>query len=411
MSKLVKRLQYLYAWLKVRAYFKWWNYRISRIKDAIRATHLCIAYIAMLKNSNPIYSSKDFRTLCVLGAFLYCDQPIVEMDAKLYEKNKKFVDGVINDIESVEICSRYRIYSLRLRLMQARLVGAEARVLKIEELLKKRAKDEQELKDPSWVEFEPLYEKLKTECRALSREVDDRLAYKLDFSLQHLALLVGLLSPFFLISGYIYDHYFLGHFGLDTSQYFSISDYLSSSIEQIRSCFISAILAIGSMYLGAHHGSLQTSDVRQQEHRSWNRMLAFTNLVTALALIVNYFIPSPAFPFLISLAIYVLAYDFLPYIAERFFIDKRKALFLLMFFVVFSASMYSAIGASIYAVEHKTQLGVTTAYESDIDLSKFVLLSANSSYLFFYDAEQHKVLVLPRSAIRSYVVTTASHAD
>ncbi|MDA8001194.1 MAG: hypothetical protein MPL62_07880 [Alphaproteobacteria bacterium] len=64
----------------------------------------------------------------------------------------------------------------------------------------------------------------------------------IDLELKDFAPIAPIPSAFFVISGYVYTSIVYGYFGIDASQFFTLSDYLAGSINQIWSA-LSAIAA------------------------------------------------------------------------------------------------------------------------------------------------------------------------
>jgi len=73
---------------------------------------------------------------------------------------------------------------------------------------------------------------------------------KISLSATQLVAGITLVSTVFIVTGYLYINYFLSSFGVNVSLYFSLTDYLASSIENIQSVAVSAIVGTISVLFG-----------------------------------------------------------------------------------------------------------------------------------------------------------------
>lgn len=79
----------------------------------------------------------------------------------------------------------------------------------------------------------------------LERERDRiEKAPKLEITSQGTAIVITLFSVLFFITGFIYNQIFLGYFGIDLSNFYSIADYLSSSASKIYYALLSVIASL-----------------------------------------------------------------------------------------------------------------------------------------------------------------------
>lgn len=94
----------------------------------------------------------------------------------------------------------------------------------------------------------PQIEKLKRKAARLARisaeAIRDREAYQIQIDHNDVVVFLAVATPVFFISGYVYNLIFLGYFGIDVSLYFGLSDYISSSVDQIRFSIVGAIASI-----------------------------------------------------------------------------------------------------------------------------------------------------------------------
>ncbi|MDP2854509.1 MAG: hypothetical protein Q8O28_09745 [Smithellaceae bacterium] len=77
---------------------------------------------------------------------------------------------------------------------------------------------------------------------------------KIHFSSQLVTFLFAVISMMFLLTGYIYNKYFLGYYNIEVSYFFSSGDYLSTCVDKFYISGTSVLLALISMIIGGYIG-------------------------------------------------------------------------------------------------------------------------------------------------------------
>lgn len=66
----------------------------------------------------------------------------------------------------------------------------------------------------------------------LRKQLAERSAFKMEFSVAGISSGIALITTIFVVSGFLYIHYFYRRMGVDVSNFFSVADYLAASVEQ-----------------------------------------------------------------------------------------------------------------------------------------------------------------------------------
>ena len=108
----------------------------------------------------------------------------------------------------------------------------------------------------------------------------------------HVGFAVSLFSSIFLISGFAYNRIFFGQLGIDVSDFFSITDYLASSIDMLASTLIST--SIGMMFFWWGVSSAVNNYLHEEQFETMNRKVDYagyfllTNVIICTIGIVTY---------------------------------------------------------------------------------------------------------------------------
>jgi hypothetical protein len=228
--------------------------------------------------------------------------------------------------------------------------------------------------------------------------ISDREAIKISLSFGDATSLITVISSFFLVSGYLYNHFLLGQFGIEVSKYFGLSDYLASSIDGISYSAYSAGLGLLSYFLGMHSASRKSVlQIRHEKTRKEYWLYAIPVILIAGA-VLGYIKNLETFYDSIYMLIILAALYLMPIVARKYFEEPRRALFLLIFVASFSALMFASVGKTVFKLrnyEFPNLNPYEVHFTEHISLKEkeFIILAGNSEYFFFLDKDRKVIVV------------------
>jgi hypothetical protein len=236
----------------------------------------------------------------------------------------------------------------------------------------------------------------------------ERSALKIDVTLSELSTLLGLVSAVFLISGYLYTHYFYSLFKVDISLFFTVSDYLAASIERIKYAAIAAGVGLFSLMLHLRSMSmesraqLKTTRTRRLREVKFFRALGIAALLAAIA---GAYFGRPDYG-MMRLAVAILAGWSASLFGEKFF--KRPlpvtagAIATLTFIgnVVIDAYQHRD---DVLKNARSSALAARVHLKSKIfeGQEKSALIGANGNYIFLLDPHSNAIHAVPRDKVDS----------
>lgn len=244
----------------------------------------------------------------------------------------------------------------------------------------------------------------------LRKELAERSALKMEFSIEGISGSVALVSAVFVVAGFLYVHYFYRRMGVDVSLYFSASDYLAASVEQIRAGAFAAAYALVVFALGIRAGSLRSrlhirAAAATRRREGW--FIGFFTLVLCGTSAYSIYLGKPDFSQL-RMAGLVLAYWLADYIAGAFFKNHLVAMTAIVATMVFGVN----VGVSAYERSEQLLCGKDEApYKHRVhfkDTSPAVtgeLFGANGSYYFIYARDKGVTHVVPRDRVAQIDIT------
>lgn len=244
----------------------------------------------------------------------------------------------------------------------------------------------------------------------LRKELAERSALKMDFSIQGISGAVALVSAVFVVAGFLQVHYFYRRMGVDVALYFSASDYLAASVEQIRVGAFAAAYAIAVFAFGVRAGSLRSRSQTRAQANTTRRegwfIGAFSTLLCGMTA-YSVYIGKPDFSSM-RWAGLIISYWVADYIAGAFFRNRLVAT------AAIAATFVFGVNVGIGAYEHSERL-LTGSDKPDVnqrvhfkDLSPPIsgeLFGANGSYYFIYARSSGITHVVPRDRVAQIDVT------
>ncbi len=254
--------------------------------------------------------------------------------------------------------------------------------------------------------------KLKKRLWVIRAELAERSAIKLDIHVSDLTGLIGIVSALFVISGFLYTRILLGAFGIDVSLFFSLTDYLAASIEQLRYAAISSAIGIVVFVFGMRHGSMRSrfeNELLSAQRKREGRWISFFLIITAMHIAWGQYINTPLFDEMLLLGV-VGSYWIAGKISKMFFVRPLPALVSFIALFTFATNF----GVSIYRQVHdlniekwngRDSLKISFKRPLPVAPSSLVMIAANNNYIFALSKENKLAYVIPRDDLSLVEIT------
>ncbi len=193
------------------------------------------------------------------------------------------------------------------------------------------------------------------------------------------------LSATFLVSGYLHVHVLYGHFGVDVGDFFHVTDYVSSSIDQLRHAAVGML----GWLLGAQPWQTASPAVSVYRHeRFWQGSItSWLTIVAFVALVALSYAPGDeGFQLLRWMPLIAISIAYVPVVLlSRRFHGTGVMIFLAVFTIGFTSSLLG--GAHLRIAEVKDNPGsafVVHTAERTYTHHSWSIIGGNSRYLFLY---------------------------
>jgi hypothetical protein len=255
--------------------------------------------------------------------------------------------------------------------------------------------------------------------RRLEREILRNKYYsqisKIDLSPQVVTYVFSITTTIFLLTGYTYNRVFLGYFDIDVPVFFSVGDYLSTSVDKIYFSVISVLIGLVYSLFGGYVESismieddyLEKTSRRKTRRTVYNLSIIIPWVFSTILMIVYFYLDKQGKYNLLGMSVYfVLVYILSELPIHRFFQKPFRVYLLFISFLIFSLSMYSSIMDQIETINRHDISDLKRyqfSYETGITFEdhSWVFLTGNSEYLFFYDKDDKKSFVIPKRYVKS----------
>lgn len=252
-----------------------------------------------------------------------------------------------------------------------------------------------------------LCQGVKNNISNLKSQIADKESLKLSVSPQGVGAILSIITSTFLLGGFVHNWYILGHFGIDVSRYFVVSDYLSSAVEAIRWAAIGSLLSAVGLFSGLVRASRQTYAEALSTQRKTNLYLYLLSATAIANSIIVYFTNFQSFYKSLSIIAGFVVLIIADKAANRFFKEPILPLIVMVFVGSFFASLFSNARTEIYLLENKLSNNVgsvsfngTTPFTED----EAHVITMNSGFIFIMDKNKN-IYVLPRQRFEYARVT------
>lgn len=226
------------------------------------------------------------------------------------------------------------------------------------------------------------------------------IAIRLPLSIKDFAYSAPILSFLLVVGGYFYTSRIHGHFGIAVNHFFTIGDYLSSSVNAVEAASISAVVAVGTIIVKAvtHINLAKYYREKRAVREKWIRGVLLLSAVYGLIFADE----SGRATIWFALALCLVGTALLEHLLDRIFRPSLALALLSVSTVVFAAMLYVRSNNHIINIEHgimDSHFRVVSRDSEYVD-DEYSIIGASERYMFLWQREQDQVLVLPRDEIQ-----------
>lgn len=255
------------------------------------------------------------------------------------------------------------------------------------------------------------YAEVNHRIKYLRKDLAERSAIKFNVTSVHISSFLAVAPALMLVVGVVYTNTLLAHFGVSASLFFSIGDYLATSVEQLQSVAISVGLSIVTFVTGVRETSLR-SRMELNELAKRNKIPYLLFVVVLAAAVGQIFSAYHGIhePGTLLFLTCFLSSVFARYVASRYLKNSFQGeVFLVAVLVFVSYSAVKFLGEIDHIESGKWEgregIVIITKKDSDINVDNFVIVRANSSYVFAVNKSTNQFKIIPKDQVSEFVVS------
>ena len=252
---------------------------------------------------------------------------------------------------------------------------------------------------------------VKTMLREAKGEWLDKRYRKLHFNIRAVAAYVPVASFLLICSGYIHTSIVYKHFNIDPTYFFSIGDYLATSLQQIEHAVLPCIsYAIGSVLAYVRQPTMPR--IRDRSEIRKDELVLNTMFVLSLAMLVTMGLmwerlaTSSTSAGLVGFFMLFAMLRLESLIPLRFLQNQVRGRLLLiavaMFFGIIVASSYVKINVVTNGLSDEKF--VLVAGEQTLTDEEYSIIGSNSSYVFIWSKDE-RVQIIPWNNIEEMEIS------
>jgi len=236
---------------------------------------------------------------------------------------------------------------------------------------------------------------------------EDKMKMKRLLKISDLQVFYLAIVAIFVFTGFIYNFFFFRLFNIKVEQFFTLQDYLASSIEKVYLIIVAILFAIVSSYLARY---IMLDKHKFTHHRLVAILLYCTPIImfmVGMVMLIRF--KEPSGYFLLSFAMYAGG-DYLLF--KKIFKGNHDSYSRYFYFTGFILYVLLIVSTVVYnkdSVLHEPRHSLKNyrvhfVRDVSINPDNCIILEANSNYFFFYNERLNKAYVIPKDGI-SYIET------
>ncbi|HDN74174.1 MAG TPA: hypothetical protein ENG16_04030 [Archaeoglobus sp.] len=339
---------------------------------------------------------------------LYSDQVenVPQELRPFWEEHKEIIEREAREALGNASCKQLVAQTLLLRAYAFSRVNEE----EAENYLKKAKLTDSSAEPLDPKSFKKIFEKLRREVKNRQEQEEIEKALKFDI-FREVKTIATVVPVVFFISGLVYNLIYLGSFGIGLSKFFTLNDYIATTIDQF---FVKALILGGSFALGCWSYKVERSSKAEKVETWFHKFADYLPVIIIIALtgiLALYFDLRDAY-WLFVMGLSILCFElFLGLLLKLSFKYAREPLrvffyanILILFFlnVTFYAK-YQAERIIKSDLSDVKKYHVVFADDVKLDESKLVLLSSTRDYHFFYSKENGNTYIIPSRLVISII--------
>ena len=242
-----------------------------------------------------------------------------------------------------------------------------------------------------------------TEQKIETRKFDE--TPKIKISTDNIYFVLKICSLFFIVGGFLYTYFFMSYFNINVALYYSISDYIAGSIDVLFDVFV--ILVVLSIFMIFEFNNLLFNEFLNDEYKiSSVKSLKEVYIVFGFSLtilILNYLITNTIEVLFVVMTLVMIYFILLPKIKIFNYLENPTPILLsILGIILFSSQLALRVDNDIKSVlknENKLSIKLKNDYKKFENLN---LITMNSAYLFLWDKENKKSIIIPLSKISNF---------
>ncbi|HHF0569208.1 hypothetical protein [Vibrio alginolyticus] len=274
---------------------------------------------------------------------------------------------------------------------------------------------------PTRVEFQKIKKEAKRKNRQLKKEVRLNNEKKVEqeklrainpitITATHFSIVLTLISTLFFISGFLYTKLFFYWFGVNVGDFYTVQDYVSSSIDIISTTAISALIGLVALAYGVNHGwsnvlwdeQFEISENKKRDH-TWF-IIVFVSLLMAASFLYR----TGTFPsaFLVPSLLTIINLIFNKAPIWKYIENKIPVMAVCIVVVFFLLHLGLKIRDNLEEIKGNDFVPpyTLTFKEGYKKYERMRFVTSNSSYVFLLNEKSKTVEIVPKSSVISFEV-------
>lgn len=338
------------------------------------------------------------------------------MARKQVRENNEQIDSIVAQtvhLESISRCQCQFWLLLHVRFLSINSEYAEFNLSRAREL-------DNEIKPLRIRTFMSIRRKTRHNIKQMAERIIDREAAKIDIHFSRIAKFISFIIALCMPAGYLYSYFLLGDFGIHFSNYFTVSDYLASSIDAIHQSITTVILFLAGTVLALSYVSEENArKTLESKYRIFTRGLPrfpsnwYISLALLILTLVCYLRKLESYYAFIGMLFLTIIAALCDKLAIRYFKQPLIARTAILAISVFIISLWTTAESRAFrlrnGIEHDRRTHLIRFEMGHSAPSTELVVLASTTHYYILISRDLKAFIVHRDAIKRIDINTNQH--
>lgn len=245
----------------------------------------------------------------------------------------------------------------------------------------------------SFIDVYKLSHRTKNELELTKLLKSSMQTIKIKITTEEFFIYISIAGILLTITGFAFNYFYYKQYNIDVSLFFTLEDYLSTSLAFLFDLITSSMIGVLATYFGMNHRMNLPKGSNLKSEREFNIIMILTYIILPLVGIIDYVHHKEHRLELYFIIYLMIALRYVPIIALKHFNNGVKAIFIIVFIIFYCGSFCLKLGNALKKDSNLIPKEYTFSFPTQDELQHSIIIGVNSKYVFYKDTINENITI------------------